>query len=69
MPITRNSTFDNIRPIMPKWDDPRTVLLWMRGSYVHNHGEWYSSIVALILPPDTAAEDLRPPATNNRQPK
>lgn len=50
-PITRNSTYDNLRPLVPKWDDPRTALVWMRGKYVHNHGEWYSSVVALLLPP------------------
>lgn len=30
--ITRNSTVDNIRPIVPQWDG-RTVLLWLRGTY------------------------------------
>lgn len=30
--ITKNSTQDNIRPIVPKWDG-RTVLLWLRGTY------------------------------------
>jgi hypothetical protein len=49
--ITRNSTYDNLRPLVPAWDDRRTALVWMRGSYVHNHGEWYSAVVALILPP------------------
>ena len=53
MPITRQSTYDNLRPIVPRWDDRRTALLWMRGTYVHNHGEWYSSIVGLVLAPDT----------------
>jgi hypothetical protein len=52
-PITRHSTYDNLRPIIPKWDDRRTALLWMRGSYVHNHGEWYSAVVGLLLAPDT----------------
>jgi hypothetical protein len=32
-PITFNSTVDNIRPIVPKWDDEHTALLWMRGNY------------------------------------
>jgi hypothetical protein len=48
-PITRNSTYDNLRPLVPDWDDPRTALVWMRGSYIHNHGEWYSAVVAVIL--------------------
>jgi hypothetical protein len=32
-PITANSTMDNLRPIVPKWDGEHTALLWMRGSY------------------------------------
>ena len=50
--LTANSTCDNLRPIVPKWSDPRTALVWMRGRYVHNHGEWSTSVVALILPPE-----------------
>jgi len=49
-PITANSTMDNLRPIVPKWDDPRTALVWMRGTYRHNHGEWTTAVVATILP-------------------
>ncbi len=48
-PFTRNSSVDNIRPVIPKWDDRRTAIVWMRGAYVHNHGEWYSSMVAAIV--------------------
>jgi hypothetical protein len=50
-PFTRNSTMDNLRPVIPKWNDRRTAIVWMRGSYVHNHGEWYSAVVAAIIPP------------------
>jgi hypothetical protein len=32
-PITFNSTIDNMRPIIPKWDASHTALLWMRGTY------------------------------------
>ncbi|HEX6960971.1 MAG TPA: BNR-4 repeat-containing protein [Lacipirellula sp.] len=32
-PITYNSTADNLRPIVPRWDDEHTALLWMRGNY------------------------------------
>ena len=32
-PITFNSTVHNIRPIVPKWDNAHTALLWLRGSY------------------------------------
>jgi hypothetical protein len=50
-PITTNSTVDNLRPIVPRWDDPRTALVWMRGTYTNNHGAWTTAVVALILPP------------------
>jgi len=50
-PFTRNSTIDNLRPVIPKWRDPRTAIAWMRGAYVHNQGEWYSAVVAAIVPP------------------
>jgi hypothetical protein len=50
IPITSNSSFDNLRPLVPKWDDERTALVWMRGGYFHNHGEWYTSVVAVIIP-------------------
>jgi hypothetical protein len=50
-PITSNSTMDNLRPIVPKWDDPRTALVWMRGTYRANRGEWETAVVATILPP------------------
>lgn len=50
-PITSNSTVDNIRPLVPKWNDPRTALVWMRGEYRQNHGEWQTAVVASILPP------------------
>jgi hypothetical protein len=50
-PFTRNSTSDNLRPVIPKWNDRRTAIAWMRGAYVHNQGEWYSAVVAAIVPP------------------
>jgi hypothetical protein len=52
-PITANSTVDNLRPIVPKWDDPRSALVWMRGTYRNNHGEWNTAVVATIFPPRT----------------
>jgi len=51
-PITANSTVDNLRPLVPKWKDARTALVWMRGpSYTNNHGTWTTAVVAVILPP------------------
>jgi len=32
-PVTANSTKDNIRPIVPKWDANHTALLWLQGTY------------------------------------
>jgi len=33
-PITENSTKDNLRPVVPKWDASHTFLLWERGDYI-----------------------------------
>lgn len=32
-PVTANSTKDNLRPIVPKWDASHTALLWLQGTY------------------------------------
>ena len=32
-PVTANSTKDNLRPVVPKWDAGHTALLWMQGTY------------------------------------
>ena len=45
-PITYNSTMDNIRPIVPKWDSQHTALLWMRGTYT-TYTNYNTSIVGL----------------------
>jgi hypothetical protein len=49
-PITANSTMDNLRPLVPIWKDKRTVLVWMRGTYRANRGEWTTKVVATLLP-------------------
>jgi hypothetical protein len=48
--ITAHSSADNLRPIVPKWKDPRTALVWMRGVYTSNRGQWTTAVVATILP-------------------
>ncbi|GAC1477580.1 MAG: hypothetical protein NVS1B4_20450 [Gemmatimonadaceae bacterium] len=48
-PITANSTVDNLRPIVPRWKDARTALVWMRGTYESNHGKWSTAVVAVVL--------------------
>jgi len=54
-PITANSTTDNLRPLVPKWRDPRTAVVWMRGAYRNNRGEWTTAVVATVLPPASGA--------------
>lgn len=50
-PVTTNSTVDNLRPLVPVWKDERTALVWMRGMYKANRGEWMTKVVATILKP------------------
>lgn len=47
--ITANSAADNLRPLVPKWQDPRTALVWMRGTYENNRGKWATAVVAAVL--------------------
>lgn len=57
-PMTANSTVDNLRPLVPKWKDPRTALVWMRGTYERNRGRWSTAVVGLILKrPSTTTGD------------
>lgn len=51
-PLTKNSTVDNLRPLVPIWDDARVALVWMRGAYVTHRGPWDTKIVATFLPRD-----------------
>ena len=47
IPVTANSTMDNLRPIVPKWDTTHRALLWMRGTYSSAQG-YDTAIVGLI---------------------
>ena len=47
VPITANSDMDNIRPIVPKWDENHRALLWMRGEYISAQS-YNMAIVGLI---------------------
>jgi hypothetical protein len=51
MPITADSTVDNLRPLVPVWKDERTALVWMRGKYKANRGEWATKVVTTTLNP------------------
>ena len=46
-PITQNSVRNNIRPIVPFWDENNTVLLWCRGTY--NSAQNFDAAVVGIL--------------------
>jgi len=50
-PVTANSTVDNLRPLVPIWKDARTALVWMRGTYKSNRGQWMTKVVATLLMP------------------
>jgi hypothetical protein len=51
-PVTQHSSTDNLRPLVPIWKDAegRTLLVWMRGAYRVNRGEWDTAVVATLLP-------------------
>lgn len=49
--ITENSTVNNFRPIVPKWDADHTVLLWTRGTMI-NSQNYDLAVVGLILRAD-----------------
>ncbi len=48
-PVTGNSTMDNLRPLVPISSDKRTALVWMRGTYRANRGEWTTKVVTTLL--------------------
>jgi hypothetical protein len=45
--LTRNSTADNLRPIIPAWKSDQRVVLWMRGSYT-TYTDFDTHIVGVI---------------------
>lgn len=65
--ITENSTYDNLRPIVPAWDENNTVLLWLRGTMTSSQN--YDFAVVGILdrhrerPADPRYLDARPDNT------
>jgi hypothetical protein len=46
--LTADSTFDNIRPIVPRWDSTSTMLLWLRGTY-RTYTDYDLDVVGLLL--------------------
>ncbi len=45
--LTKNSTVDNIRPIIPAWENDQRVVLWMRGVYT-TYTDFDTQIVGVI---------------------
>jgi hypothetical protein len=45
--LTKNSTVDNIRPIVPAWESNQRVVLWMRGTYT-TYTDFDTQIVGVI---------------------
>lgn len=50
-PVTRDSTADNLRPIVPRNDGPGTLLLWLRGRYT-TYVDYQQEVVLASFPPD-----------------
>lgn len=47
-PITRDSTVDNLRPIVPQWNAENTALLWFRGTY-RSYRDYQTEVVLLRI--------------------
>ncbi len=45
--ITQNSTVDNLRPVVPDWDEDNTAVVWFRGAY-NNYIDYDSAIVGVV---------------------
>jgi hypothetical protein len=47
--LTGNSTEDQLRPFILKHPGDKLIVVWMRGSYSNNHGQWTTRIEAAFL--------------------
>ena len=50
-PLTKNSLFDNLRPVIPIWDSSDSIVLWLRGKL--DSYTWYNLEVVGVLNPKT----------------
>lgn len=48
-PLTFNSAQDNVRPVVPQWDDENTAVLWMRGQY-NSYTNFDTRVVGAVNP-------------------
>ncbi|WP_425396211.1 BNR-4 repeat-containing protein [Aeoliella sp.] len=55
-PVTYNSSTDNLRPIIPSWDQSNLAVSWMRGTYA-TYTNYDLDVVALVNPPDLNPEE------------
>jgi hypothetical protein len=53
-PITRDSTADNLRPIIPRGVGPKTALLWLRGTF-RTFTDYHQSVMMVPLDRPSAA--------------
>ena len=56
--LTKNSSFDNLRPVIPVWDNSNSLLLWLRGKLT-SYTKYNLEVVGLINP-KTNDPDLCP---------
>jgi len=57
-PVTANSTQDNFRPIVPKWNVKNTALLWFRGEYTKAQ-EFTTNVVGVLYHHAVETESLQ----------
>lgn len=46
-PITANSEVDNLRPVVPKWEESRRAVLWQRGDF-RTYTDFDTDIIGII---------------------
>jgi hypothetical protein len=55
-PITQNSVRDNLRPIIPVWDDRHTAVMWFRGRY--NTAQSFDAAIVGIIDDKSSTPNL-----------
>jgi hypothetical protein len=56
--ITFNSTEDNTRPAIPKWDANNTAVVWTRGTWIQTDYERYDLVVVGMVEEENKTLDL-----------
>ncbi|MFK7769517.1 MAG: BNR-4 repeat-containing protein [Mariniblastus sp.] len=55
--ITKNSTQDNLRPIIPEWDSQNRAVMWMRGTYT-TYTNYDLAVVGLVDQAGQSRDDI-----------